>query len=104
MPNQVPVQVASERNRILRELAAEKKLAFMQSFVGKALEAITLNVVHSGSAREFSEALTDNYQKLYLRGSHAPNRWITACIEGIEGGVLAGGAIPANSAVEFVSS
>ena len=42
MPNQVPVQVARERNRVLRELAAEKKLAFMQSFVGKKIEAITL--------------------------------------------------------------
>ncbi len=43
MPNQVPVQVARERNKILRDLAAEKKLAFMQSFLGKPLEAITLN-------------------------------------------------------------
>ena len=31
MPHQVPVQVARERNKILRDLAAEKKLAFMQS-------------------------------------------------------------------------
>ena len=42
MSNQVPVQVARERNRVLRDLAAEKKLAFMKSFVGKTLEAITL--------------------------------------------------------------
>jgi len=31
MPNQVPVGVARDRNRILRELAAEKKRAFMRS-------------------------------------------------------------------------
>ena len=30
MPDQVPVHVARERNRMLRELAAEKKLAFMR--------------------------------------------------------------------------
>ena len=35
MPNQVPVQVARERNRILRDLAAEKKQAFMRIFIGK---------------------------------------------------------------------
>ena len=35
MPNQVPVHIARERNRILRELAAEKKLAFMRSFIGQ---------------------------------------------------------------------
>src|SRR5207249_8695876 len=43
MQNQVPVQMARERNRILRELAAGKKLAFMRSFIGKTIEAITLN-------------------------------------------------------------
>ncbi len=48
-PNQVPIHVARERNRTLRELAAEKKLAFMRSFIGKPLEAITLNVTHNNS-------------------------------------------------------
>jgi len=45
MPNQVPVNVARERNRVLRELGAEKKLAFMHSFIGRAVEAITLRVI-----------------------------------------------------------
>jgi threonylcarbamoyladenosine tRNA methylthiotransferase MtaB len=91
MPNQVPVQVARERNRILRELAAEKKLAFMQSFLGKALDAITLGMTRSD--REFTEALTDNYQKLYIRGRHAPNRWVTAQIEEVEDGTLVGNLV-----------
>jgi threonylcarbamoyladenosine tRNA methylthiotransferase MtaB len=90
MPNQVPAQVARERNRILRQLAAEKKLAFMQSFVGKTLEAITLNLVRSSPEGEITEALTDNYQKLYLRGRHAPNRWSNARIEGVNDGALVG--------------
>ena len=62
------MHLARERNRILRELASEKKLAFMRSFIGKAVEAITLNVVGSDEAGEFTEALTDNYLKLRLRG------------------------------------
>ncbi len=90
MPNQVPVYVARERNRILRDLAAEKKLAFMQSFVRETLQAITLNVFRSGPEGEFTEALTDNYQKLYLRERHEPNRWITAHIEGVDAGALVG--------------
>jgi len=90
MPNQVPVQIARERNKILRDLAAEKKQAFMQSFVGKPLEAITLSVVHSSPRGEFTEALTDNYQKLYLRGRHEANRWLTAYVEAVEGGALVG--------------
>ena len=47
MGKQVPVHVARERNRILRDLAARKKLAFMNGFVGQMIDAITLNV--SGS-------------------------------------------------------
>src|SRR6202035_740396 len=88
MPHQVPVHVARERNKILRDLAAEKKLAFMRSFIGQTLEAITLNP--SGSAGEFTEALTDNFQKLRLQGRHNANQWITAHIEGVEDGALLG--------------
>lgn len=90
MTDQVPVQVARERNRILRELAAEKKLAFMRSFVGKAIDAITLNVMGNDAEGEFNEALTDNYLKLRLRGQHEPNRWIGAQIQGVVDGALVG--------------
>jgi threonylcarbamoyladenosine tRNA methylthiotransferase MtaB len=90
MPNQIPVQVARQRNHILRDLAAEKRLTFMQSFLGKPLDAITLNVVGGGPDGEFTEALTDNYQKLFLRGRHVPNRWITAHIDKVDNGALVG--------------
>ena len=62
----------------------------MRSLVGKEQEAITLNVVHNGLDGEFTEALTDNYQKLYLHGGHAPNRWTTAHIEAVEDGAFLG--------------
>ncbi len=90
MPNQVPVHVARERNKILRDLAAEKKLAFMQSFIGKPIDAITLNITHTNPGGEFTEALTDNYQKLFLKGRHQPNRWITTHIDKVEDGAFLG--------------
>jgi threonylcarbamoyladenosine tRNA methylthiotransferase MtaB len=90
MTNQVPVHEARERNRILRELAAEKKVAFMRGFVGKELDAITLNVVGSDAAGEFAEALTDNYLKLRLRGRHGANQWMRARIEDVTDGALVG--------------
>ena len=99
LPHQVPVHVARERNKILRDLGAQKKIAFLQSFLGKRLEAITLSIVHNRSTGEFTEALTDNYQKLYLQGRHAPNRWLTAHIEEIEDGALVGS--PTNSLAEL---
>jgi threonylcarbamoyladenosine tRNA methylthiotransferase MtaB len=103
MRDQVPVQRRRERNGILRDLGAEKKLAFMQSFVGKEIKAITLG---SGSAwaptaipadgsgllpdQDFTEALTDNYLRLRLKGCHGANRWIKARVERVEDGYLVG--------------
>lgn len=84
MRNQVPVQAARERNRILRNLAAAKKLAFMRMFVGNMVEAITLNVFDG----KFTEALTDNYLKLRLAGHHEPNRWLKARVEQVADGAL----------------
>ena len=82
--DQVPVQTARGRNRILRDLAAEKKLAFMRGFVGKTVEAITLNVSDGKS----TEALTDNYLKVRLWGQHDANQWLKARVEQVEAGAL----------------
>jgi threonylcarbamoyladenosine tRNA methylthiotransferase MtaB len=84
MRDQVPAQTARERNRILRDLAAEKKMAFTQTFVGKTLDAITLNVCDDKS----TEALSDNYLKLRVQGQHAANQWMKVCVEQVEAGVL----------------
>ena len=86
MRNQVPVQVARERNRMLRELAAAKKQEFMRSFVGKAVEAITLSTFEC----ERTEALTSNYLKVRVTGRHEANRWIRVLVEGVEDGTLLG--------------
>jgi len=86
MANQVPVQVARERNGVLRELAAKKKLHFMRSFVGMTVDAITL----SADGRESTEALTDNYLKLRLRGRHESNHWVHARVEDVLDGTLLG--------------
>ena len=90
MKNQVPVHIARERNRILRELASEKKLAFMRSFVGKTLDAITLNVTGNDADGDFTEALTDNYLKLRLLGRHDPNCWNRATVHKVNDGTLSG--------------
>jgi len=84
MRDQVPAQVARERNRILRELSAEKKLAFMRTFVGTTVDAISLNVFDGQS----TEALTDNYLKLRLAGHHEPNRWLQARVGNVADGAL----------------
>jgi threonylcarbamoyladenosine tRNA methylthiotransferase MtaB len=92
MARQIPVEVARERNRILRDLAYEKKLSFMKSFVGKSIEVITLNPVSQGDAQEHTEALTDNYLPMRLSGSHPTNLWMTVTVDGIANGRLIGSA------------
>jgi threonylcarbamoyladenosine tRNA methylthiotransferase MtaB len=88
MPEQVRGDVAHERNRILRELAARKKRHFQEGFIGRALEAITLT--HVDEQAGLTEALTDNYQKLWIEGLHESNQAILARIVGIEGDALRG--------------
>src|SRR6266436_4616694 len=95
MPRQVPVHLARARNRVLRDLAADKKQAFMQSFAGRTVEAITLACGTGPAVREpshhpFTEALTDNYLPLRLLGKHAPNQWLRARVEALEDGKLVG--------------
>ena len=90
MLNQVPVHVARERNQILRDLATSKRQRFMQSLLGKQLEAITLSATKKGPDDDFTEALTDNYQKLFLKGRHEANRWIKADIAAVEDGAFVG--------------
>ena len=88
MPNQVPVQVARERNRVLRELASNKRLAFMQAFIGREVEVITLSVTGDNSDGAWTEALTDNYLKLKLGGHHSANQWLRASVYAVEDGHL----------------
>ncbi len=112
LPNQVPVHIARERNQILRDLSAEKKQSFMRQFIGKKIEAITLSswgpdqgVAETCSAgaparaasskdqpitADFTEALTDNYQKLHIIDRHAPNQWLTARVTAVSENQLIG--------------
>jgi tRNA A37 methylthiotransferase MiaB len=122
MSNQVPVHIARERNRILRDLSDVKKRAFMCSFVSREMDVITLEgnatkssevggpgdtEAASASGRElvkvaptldsvpaaYTNALTDNYLKMNLRGTHQPNRWLRVVVESVEDSTLIGKAL-----------
>ncbi len=90
MARQVPIPIARERSRILRNLASQKKLAFMNKFVSQAIDAITLNVAGSDHEGEYTEGLTDNYLPIRVKGNHPPNCWIPAKVEKVSGGALIG--------------
>jgi threonylcarbamoyladenosine tRNA methylthiotransferase MtaB len=79
MPDQVPVHVARERNRTLRELAADKNLGFRRRFVGRKLEVITLQAGDEDS----TEALSDNFLKVRVAGRYAANQRLHVDITGV---------------------
>ncbi len=86
MPDQIPIQVAHARNRIMREAAASKNVAFRQSFIGRTLRAITL----ARTSDAETEALTDNYLKVQLKGQVEPNRWIQVRVDAFTAQALSG--------------
>ncbi|MEK7409235.1 MAG: tRNA (N(6)-L-threonylcarbamoyladenosine(37)-C(2))-methylthiotransferase MtaB [Acidobacteriota bacterium] len=74
-PAHVPMPVRKERNRILRELAAEKNLEFRRRMVGKTLSVVTLE--------ETGAALSDNYLKVELVRPRVANQLIEVEIGGV---------------------
>lgn len=64
-PEQVPMTVRKERNRLLRELAAAKNREFRARMVGRTLSAVTLH--------EPLTALTENYLRVELAVRRGPN-------------------------------
>jgi threonylcarbamoyladenosine tRNA methylthiotransferase MtaB len=77
--DQVRVAVARDRNQELREIAAAKRVSFMQEQVGRVVEAITLRSANDD--KESTEALTDNYLKMKIPGRLESNRWIEVRVQ-----------------------
>jgi threonylcarbamoyladenosine tRNA methylthiotransferase MtaB len=93
MREQVTAHVSRERNRVLRDLAAAKKLEFMRGFVGCMIEAITLKTTSDDPTGTWTNALTDNYLKVKVKGAHEPNRWRVLKIEAVENECLIASAV-----------
>ena len=69
-PDQVPMEMRKERNRILRELAARKNLEFRRCMVGRTLSVVTLS----------ESALSDNFLKVELSSPRPANQLINVRI------------------------
>ena len=80
-PAQVPMRVRKERNRVLRELAAAKNLAFRESMVGRTLSAVTLH--------ETGTALSANFLKIELAAPRDANQMVDLRIAGVTSAGLA---------------
>jgi len=71
--DQVPMPVRKDRNRVLRELAEKKNLAFRRTMVGRTLSVVTLD----------QGALSDNFLKVDLAQPRAANQLLDVRIGAI---------------------
>ena len=78
-PDQVPVPVRKERNRILRDLAAAKNFEFRRRMIGRSLSVVTL---------EGQRALSDNYISVELAAPRAANQLMDVRIGAVTPGGL----------------
>ncbi len=68
MEGSVPVSIRKARNKVLRDLAAQKNLAFREQMPGREVTAVTIEPL--------GLALTDNYVKAQLDFPYTPNRLV----------------------------
>jgi threonylcarbamoyladenosine tRNA methylthiotransferase MtaB len=68
MKEQIPIRVRRDRNRVLRDLAMQKNIAFRQSLLGRDVSAVTLDPP--------GRALTDNFVPVTLDMPYAPNHLV----------------------------
>lgn len=78
---QVPKAVKRRRNRVLRELAARKNLAFREALVGTRVAAVALGGNGAGA-----RVLSDNFLDIQVPGVELPaNRLVDVRIEAVAG-------------------
>ena len=71
----VPVPVRKARNKVLRDLAARKHLAFRRSMVGRTLSVVTLGEGNMG--------LSSNYLKVELARAYPANVLLDVIVAGV---------------------
>jgi hypothetical protein len=69
------MKVRKERNRILRELAAAKNLAFRERFLGGSLSVVTLS--------QERRALSGNYIQIDLAAPREANQIVDVEVDGL---------------------
>src|SRR6266568_1487030 len=85
LPNQVPGGTIKRRARELRSLGEKKAAAFRQSQIGRTLRVLTLRSDEHDTSGA-TPALSTNYLKVRVRGTHPANRWLDVCISNNEEG------------------
>ena len=101
LSNEVPGAIIKRRARELRALSEKKSAAFRQSQIGRTLRVLTLRREDPAEGLEMdtTPALSSNYLKVRVNGSHPANNCLDVLISGETGTTLVGEPILACSAI-----
>ena len=89
LTNEIRGAVIKRRARELRSLGEKKAAAFRQSQIGRTLRVLTLRSDEHDTSGA-TPALSSNYLKVHVRGTHPANRWLDVYISHEEGNYLLG--------------
>src|SRR6266481_6373919 len=89
LSSEVPATVMKRRARELRALSESKSAAFRQSQLGRTLRVLTL-IPGDETAAAYTPALSSNYLRGRLNGSHPANLWFAVRILGEAENTLVG--------------
>jgi threonylcarbamoyladenosine tRNA methylthiotransferase MtaB len=85
LPNHVPSSVVKQRARDLRALGEAKAAGFRRTQIGRTLRVLTLRRDEENIGSDFTPALSSNFVRVSVPGSHPANSWLDATIESQHG-------------------
>ena len=103
MPDQVPSKTKARRNYILRQLGAQKFLAFKRGFLGRTLQVVVLDERDKGAG--LLHGVSDNYLTILFEGPDIlKGRLAEVVVQGVNPGVTLLGRVPGTQSLPLLAS
>jgi threonylcarbamoyladenosine tRNA methylthiotransferase MtaB len=100
----VRAAVVEERMAAIRTLAAQKSETHRRWFVGREVEAITLNTPPEMEARGWTAALTENFLPIEVEGRHEANRLARLRVSGLTAEGTLKALLPEADGVQYAAA
>lgn len=103
MPDQVPSKTKARRNYILRQLGAQKFLAFKRGFLGRTLQVVVLD--ERDKEAGLLHGVSDNYLSILFEGPDIlKGRLAEVVVQGVNPGGTLLGRVPGTQSIPLLAS